>query len=87
MKTLMIEDLAVAKELDGREMSAVRGGYLPVVYPVFPSVHVDTTNFSATQLIGQSNSIENNTGNDVAFASGIHSTVNPSQNARNTINF
>jgi hypothetical protein len=90
MKTLMIEDLAVAKELDGREMSAVRGGYLPGLYPVypsFPSVNVATTNFSASQSIGQSNVIENNTGNDVAFASGIHSTVNPSQNAHNTINF
>ena len=87
MKTLMIEDLAVAKELDGREMSAVRGGYQPYFYPLYPSVHVDTTNFSATQLIGQSNSIENNTGNDVAFASNIHSTVNPKQDAHNTINF
>ncbi|WP_242540000.1 hypothetical protein [Trinickia mobilis] len=87
MKTLMIEDLSVAKELDGRAMSAVRGGYLPVVYPLFPSVHVDTTNFSASQAIGQSNTILNNTGNDAAFVSNIHSTVNPSQNAHNTINF
>ncbi|TKC81644.1 hypothetical protein FAZ69_27145 [Trinickia terrae] len=90
MKTLMIEDLSVAKQLDGREMSAVRGGYLPSLYPVYlpyPSVHVDTTNFSASQSIGQSNLIENNTGNNVAFASDIHSTVNPSQNAHNTINF
>ncbi|HLX01109.1 MAG TPA: hypothetical protein VKS80_03215 [Trinickia sp.] len=90
MKTLMIEDLAVAKELDGRAMSAVRGGNLPGLYPVFPSypsLHVDTTNFSASQTIGQSNLIENNTGNDAAFVSGIHSTVNPTQNAHNTINF
>jgi hypothetical protein len=92
MKTLMIEDLAVAKELDGREMSAVRGGTLPglglsPVYPVFPSVNVSTVNFSASQAIGQSNVIEDNTGNDAAFVSGIHSTVNPSQNAHNTINF
>ncbi|PTB18556.1 hypothetical protein C9I57_21225 [Trinickia symbiotica] len=89
MKSLMIEDLGVAKELDGRAMSAVRGGtgyLLPL--PYYSPVHVtDTTNFSAQQLISQSNSIVNNTGNDVAFASGIHSTVNPSQSAKNTINF
>jgi hypothetical protein len=47
----------------------------------------DTTSFSASQLIGQTNNIVNNTGNDVAFASNIHSTVNPSQKATNTINF
>jgi hypothetical protein len=90
MKTLMIEDLAAANELDGREMSAVRGGTLPGLYPVypsFPSLNVSTTNFSASQAIGQSNLIENNTGNDAAFVSGIHSTVNPSQNAHNSINF
>ncbi|PMS32815.1 hypothetical protein C0Z20_25660 [Trinickia symbiotica] len=85
----MIEDLGAAKELDARAMSAVRGGtlgYLPL--PYYSPVHVtDTTNFSAQQLISQSNSIVNNTGNDVAFSSGIHSTVNPSQSAKNTINF
>ncbi|WP_254699689.1 hypothetical protein [Trinickia violacea] len=90
MKTLMIEDLAVAKELDAREMSAVRGGYLPGLYPFpsyYPSVHVDTTNFSAAQSIGQSNLIENNVGNDAAFVSNIKGTVNPSQTAKNTIDF
>ena len=88
MSKLMIADLSVAKELDRRAMSAVRGGYLslPFYYPT-PSVKVDTTNFSAEQLIGQTNSIVSNTGNDVAFASGIHSTVNPVQTAKNTINF
>jgi hypothetical protein len=89
MKSLMIKDLEVAKELDGRAMSAVRGGVLGL-YPLLPYSPVqvtDTTNFSASQLIGQTNSIVNNTGNDVAFASNIHSTVNPSQKATNTINF
>jgi hypothetical protein len=89
MKSLMIEDLGVAKELDGRAMSGVRGGtgsYWPL--PYYSPVHVtDTTNFSAQQLIGQTNNIVNNTGNNVAFASDIHSTVNPSQHATNTINF
>ncbi|HKU00879.1 MAG TPA: hypothetical protein VJS30_30740 [Paraburkholderia sp.] len=89
MSKLMIADLSATQELDRRAMSAVRGGNLglwPVYYPT-PSVKVDTTNFSAEQLIGQTNSIVSNTGNDVAFASGIKSTVNPVQNAHNTINF
>ena len=89
MKSLMIKDLEVAKELDGRAMSAVRGGtlgFLPVL--PYPSMQVtDMTSFSASQLIGQSNNIVNNTGNDAAFVSNIHSTVNPSQKANNTINF
>ena len=89
MKTLMIEDLSVAKELDGRAMSAVRGGTLGYYWPLpYSPVHVtDTTNFSAQQVIGQTNDIVNNTGNNVAFASGIHSTVKPTQTASNTINF
>ncbi|MCG5072725.1 hypothetical protein [Paraburkholderia tagetis] len=89
MSKLMIADLSATQELDRRAMSAVRGGHLglwPVYYPT-PSVKVDTTTFSAEQLIGQTNSIVSNTGNDVAFASGIKSTVNPVQNAHNTINF
>ncbi|WP_028220352.1 hypothetical protein [Paraburkholderia oxyphila] len=89
MSKLMIADLSVAQELDRREMSAVRGGnlgLLPFYYPT-PSVKVDTTNFTASQLIGQSNDIVNETGNDVAFATNIHSTVNPVQTAKNTINF
>ncbi|MFD1561548.1 hypothetical protein ACFSHT_38860 [Paraburkholderia silviterrae] len=90
MSKLMIADLSVAQELDRREMSAVRGGNLGGLWPVYyptPSVKVNTTNFSAEQLIGQTNNIVNETGNDVAFASGIHSTVNPVQTAKNTINF
>jgi hypothetical protein len=90
MSKLMIADLSVSHELDRREMSAVRGGSLGGLWPVYyptPSVNVSTTNFSAQQLIGQTNTIENNTGNDVAFASGIHSSVNPVQTAHNSINF
>ncbi|MFX1673937.1 hypothetical protein PWR63_16995 [Paraburkholderia sp. A2WS-5] len=89
MSKLMIADLSATQELDRRAMSAVRGGNLglwPVYYPM-PGVKVDTTNFSAEQLIGQTNSIVSNTGNDVAFATNIKSTVNPVQNAHNTINF
>ncbi|MCP3707299.1 hypothetical protein M3I54_09945 [Paraburkholderia sp. CNPSo 3274] len=90
MSKLMIADLSVAQELDRSEMSAVRGGgglsLWPGYYPA-PSFKYDTTNFSAQQLIGQTNTIENNVGNDVAFAQNIHATVNPVQTAHNTINF
>jgi len=92
MSKLMIADLSVAQELDRREMSAVRGGNLgigglwPTYYPT-PSVKVDNTSFTAEQVIGQTNSIVSNTGNDAAFVSGISSSVNPKQTAHNTINF
>jgi len=87
MSKLMIADLSVAQELDRREMSAVRGGL--GLWPVYlgPTYKYDTTNFTAQQLIGQTNTIENNVGNDVAFASNIHATVNPVQKASNVINF
>lgn len=92
MSKLTIADLNVAQELDRHEMSAVRGGNLsfgplPILYPVVPSVKVSTTNFTAEQVIGQTNSIASNTGNDVAFATGIGSSTNPMQTAHNTINF
>ncbi|WP_179402647.1 hypothetical protein [Burkholderia guangdongensis] len=86
MNKLTIEDLSATRELDRRQMSAVRGGLLGL-WPLYPSYSVDTTNFSAQQLIGQTANVVNNTGNDVAFAANIHSTVNPMQNAHNTINF
>ncbi|WP_028220342.1 hypothetical protein [Paraburkholderia oxyphila] len=90
MTKLTIADLSVAHELDRREMSAVRGGTLgglmPFYYPT-PSVNIASTTFNASQLIGQSNDIVNETGNDVAFASNIRSTVNPVQTAKNTINY
>ncbi|HKR39413.1 MAG TPA: hypothetical protein VJU59_06960 [Paraburkholderia sp.] len=88
MSKLMIADLSVAQELDRREMRAVRGGLglWPVYYPT-PSVKVDSTNFTAEQLIGQTNTILSNTGNDVAFVNNLHSSVNPVQTAHNTINF
>lgn len=92
MSKLMIADLSVAQELDSHEMSAVRGGNLsfgplPILYPSVPSVKVSTTNFTAEQVIGQTNSIMSNTGNDVAFVTGISSSTNPMQTAHNTINF
>ena len=88
MSKLTIADLSATHDLDRREMSAVHGGWvgMPFYYPA-PSVKVNTTNFTADQLIGQTNTIMNNTGNDVAFVKNIHSTVDPTQQAHNVINF
>ncbi|TCW84326.1 hypothetical protein C5O80_14895 [Burkholderia sp. SRS-46] len=87
MSKLTIEDLNVTQALDRRAMSAVRGGVLGLWPLYYPSYKVDTTNFNAEQMIGQTANVMNNTGNDVAFATDIHSMVKPTQNAHNTINF
>ncbi|QGZ65702.1 hypothetical protein FAZ98_23010 [Paraburkholderia acidisoli] len=87
----MIADLSVAQDLDRQAMSAVRGGNLCLgsLLPCYssPSMKMTTTNFTAEQVIGQTNNIVSNVGNDVALASGISASVNPSQTAHNTINF
>jgi hypothetical protein len=85
MKSLRIDDLGAAKELDGRAMSVVRGGmqglFLPL--PLYSPLHVtDRTSFSAQQVVGQSSNIVTHNGNDGAFA-----TIVPLQQATNTINF
>ena len=86
MKSLMIKDLSVTEELDGRAMSAVRGGNLPGFWHGYSSTTTDLS-FNATQLISQSQNTLNVNGNNVAFADHIDSTVKPVQKATNTINF
>jgi hypothetical protein len=87
MKSLTIKDLSVTEELDSRAMSTVRGGNLPG-WPSYSSTSADFS-FASQQLISQSQNTINNNGNNVAFASGISSTVKPTQTANNsnTINF
>lgn len=103
MTQLMIKDLAVAADLDAAGMSAVRGGcaakpsyscYTPSYYT--PSCYMPSTpssyapgnvSLDVSQMIGQSQNVQNNNGNNVAFASGISSTVNPTQSAHNNIGF
>jgi hypothetical protein len=87
MNKLTIEDLSATRELDRCQMSAVRGGVMSLLPFSYPSYNVSTTNFTAEQLISQTANVANTTGNDVAFATNIYSTVNPTQNAHNTINF
>jgi hypothetical protein len=99
MTTLLIKDLAIASDLDRAAMASVSGGcyykapscyvptYCPPVYEK-PSYGYPTDfKFNASQAIGQSQNVENNNGNNVAFAHGISSTVNPTQSANNNINF
>jgi hypothetical protein len=88
MKSLTIKDLSITEELDSRAMSAVRGGTLPSYWPGF-SVSSFDASFDSAQLISQSQKTINNNGNNVAFATDIHSTVDPKQTAtnKNTINF
>ena len=98
--TLIIKDLAIASDLDRAAMASVRGGYYKGApaysMPSFngpdwkmPASYAPETKFSfdASQMIGQSQNVMNNNGNNVAFAHGITSTVNPTQTANNNINF
>ena len=56
--------------------------YCPPSYGTPGNVSLDVS-----QQIGQSQNVQNNNGNNVAFASGITSTVNPTQSANNSISF
>ena len=89
MTTLLIKDLATTTELDRSAMASVRGGYykgasVPSWMPVYGA---KDTSIKAEQLIGQSQDVLNNNGNNVAFANCITSTVNPTQTGNNSINF
>ena len=88
--TLTIKDLAVATELDRSAMASVRGGFYKEKLPVpswMPGYGATDTKINASQLIGQCQDVVNNNGNNVAFASCIDSTVNPTQTGHNNINF
>ncbi|HEV3424643.1 MAG TPA: hypothetical protein VG105_12875 [Paraburkholderia sp.] len=86
MKTLSIKDLAVTEELDSRAMSAMRGGLLPY-FPVSNTFVLDASkNVNATQLISQGMSITSANGNNVAFATDLHTKIEPHQSANNNIN-
>jgi hypothetical protein len=100
MTALTIKDLSTETELDPAAMSTVRGGtcYTPPSchLPSYGSPSYDKPQvclpygdfkFNAAQSIGQVQNVENNNGNNVAFANGITSTVNPTQTANNNINF
>ena len=80
---LMISDLTENQTLDRKALTAIRGGMLPTV-PGFSTSTFDFS-FGAVQDISQLQSVLVNTGNNVAFSSGISATVTPTQNAQNNI--
>ncbi|HEX7910782.1 MAG TPA: hypothetical protein VF534_22185 [Paraburkholderia sp.] len=91
MNTLMIKDLSITEELDGRAMSAVRGGY-SYGYPTssyfnFSPVYApnESKNILASQGINNAVNIQSANGNNVAFANCITSTINPCVNTSNNI--
>ncbi|TAL95053.1 MAG: hypothetical protein EPN73_14925 [Paraburkholderia sp.] len=89
MKTLMIKDLSHTEQLDGSAMRAVRGGY---VFPTnnyfnFSPITVDTSkHVYADQSIASLMSVQVSTGDGSAFLNNVTSNVNPSIDAKNTIN-
>lgn len=86
MKTVKIEDLNVAEELNRKAMTAVRGGTL---YSPFPNLDITKTGAmgSVQQLISQAQTTNSNIGNDLAFLSGtITATILPIQSASNSSN-
>jgi hypothetical protein len=90
MTTLIITDLSVSEQLDSSRMAAVRGGMYKgapfYLGPMF-SASKNDFKFEADQSLEQSQNTLVNNGNNVAFASGITSTVKPHQHGTNTINF
>jgi hypothetical protein len=95
MNTLMIKDLSITEQLDSKAMRAVRGGLgLGFGYPGSTSytnispvfAPNNSKQVSATQLISNEMNIQNANGNNVAFATGLTSTINPCVTSSNNIN-
>jgi hypothetical protein len=96
MTTLMIKDLSVTEELDGKAMANVRGGMYVGFVPYYWGGYSDTSSknysFDASSIINQGQSVTTNVGNNVAVLGGIASPsvpVTATQNAdiHNHVNF
>ena len=92
MNTLMISDLAVTEELDGKTMRAVRGGLtagteMPLLLSSSPFRFGNGATISPSQLINQGVNIQNYNGMDTAFDTGVSSSITPHQSANNSITF
>jgi hypothetical protein len=88
MKTLTIKDLSRVEALDGKAMSAVRGGMykeMPKYWGSYYDGSKSDSSLTAFQNIDQSQNVFNANGNNVAFSDGITSTVKPTQTAHNSI--
>ncbi|MEC5404172.1 hypothetical protein VOM14_01135 [Paraburkholderia sp. MPAMCS5] len=88
MNKLAIKDLAITEQLDSKAMGAVRGGFGPSVsYYNFSPVWApnNSKKVDATQLISNELNIQNANANNVAFAAGLTSTIDPSVTSSNNI--
>ena len=89
MKTLMIKDLSRVEALDGKTMSAVRGGtgmgQPKYNWQSYYDGSKSDSSLTAFQNIDQRQDVFNANGNNVAFADHITSTVKPTQNANNSV--
>ncbi|MGJ7915070.1 hypothetical protein ACI48D_06260 [Massilia sp. LXY-6] len=85
MKTLIIKDLALTKELGRSDMAAVRGGHgtsmpwMPEYSPKYDS------SIKASQDLMQLQDVQNLTANGSAFVSGVHVTNNTDQFGQNNL--
>jgi hypothetical protein len=85
MSTLNIKDLHASATLDKGDLAKVRGGYA-VTLPGWPMAgYGQEFSLDASQVLGQSQNVANNNGNNAAFVCGITSTVNPTQTGSNNI--
>ena len=94
MKSLTIKDLARTTELDRQAMAGVTGGMkkdYKYAMPSYGDYSLDSSShsfsFDAEQAIGQKQETCVNNGNNVALACDITANVDPTQKAKNTINF
>jgi hypothetical protein len=88
MNTLMIKDLSITEQLDSKAMSAVRGGFGPSTsYYNFSPVYApnNSKTLNTTQLISNELNVQNANANNVAFAAGLTSTIDPALNSSNNI--
>jgi hypothetical protein len=88
MNTLMIKDLSITEQLDSKAMSAVRGGFGPTTsYYNFSPVYApnNSKTLNTTQLISNELNVQNANANNVAFAAGLSSTIDPMLNSSNNI--
>lgn len=82
MTSLTMKDLSATKDLSPDTMATVRGGQgLPGWAPLFGMPMFDFKKFSvdASQMVGQSQNVVNNNGNNAAFVGGIGSPASPPQ--------
>jgi hypothetical protein len=88
MNTLMIKDLSITEQLDSKAMSAVRGGFgSSTSYYNFSPVYApnNSKTLNTTQLISNELNVQNANANNVAFAAGLTSTIDPALNSSNNI--